>query len=166
MHGSVFFRYEWTVFNILIAMSWLLPPAFSLYFKRRRERKCQAAKSTRSAMVLMTIVSAFALTSGPVQAGETNTAPSFVVKVTGQGRPIIFIPGLSCAGAVWDGSVAYLKDRYECHVLTLAGFAGQPRIEPPFLESVCKDLAKYIREHKLDHPVIVGHRASACPAVR
>ena len=166
MHGSVFFCYEWTVFNILIAMSWLLPPAFSLYFKRRREHKCQAAKSTRSAMVLMTIVSAFVLMSGPVQAGETNTAPSFVVKVTGQGRPIIFIPGLSCAKAVWDGSVAHLKDRYECHVLTLAGFAGQPRIEPPFLESVCKDLAKYIREHKLDHPVIVGHRASACPAVR
>jgi hypothetical protein len=57
MHDSVFFRYEWIVFNILIVISWLLPPAFSLYFKRRRERKCQAAKSTLSALALMILVS-------------------------------------------------------------------------------------------------------------
>jgi hypothetical protein len=49
MHGSAFFRYEWTVFNILIVMSWLLPAALSFYFKRRRERKRQAAESTLSA---------------------------------------------------------------------------------------------------------------------
>jgi RNA polymerase sigma factor (sigma-70 family) len=107
MHGSVFFRYEWTVFNILVVMSWLLPPALSLYFKRWRARKNQAAKSTLSAMLLLIIVSAFALTSGPVQAGEAKAAPSFVVKITGKGRPLIFIPGLSCAGAVWDGSVVF-----------------------------------------------------------
>jgi RNA polymerase sigma factor (sigma-70 family) len=166
MQSNVFFRYEWIVFNTLILISWLLPPALSLYFKRKRERKGQAAKSTLSAMVLMTIVAAFALTAGPVQAGEAKTAPSFVVKITGKGRPIIFIPGLSCAGAVWDGSVAHLKDHYECHVLTLAGFAGQPRIEPPFLETVCTDLAKYIREHKLDHPVIIGHSLGGFIALR
>jgi RNA polymerase sigma factor (sigma-70 family) len=45
MHGNYFFRYEWIVFNILIVMSWLLPPALSLYFKRRREREGQAAQS-------------------------------------------------------------------------------------------------------------------------
>lgn len=107
MNGSFFFRHELGIFNILILISWLLPPTLILYFKRRRERKGQAAKSTLSAMVLMIIVSAFALTSGSVQAGEAKTAPSFVVKITGQGRPIIFIPGLSCAGAVWDGSVVF-----------------------------------------------------------
>ena len=46
MQGSTFFRYEWTVFNILIVLSWLLPPALSLYFKRWRARKGQAAQST------------------------------------------------------------------------------------------------------------------------
>ena len=165
MRGNFFFRNGWTIFNILITVVWLLPPALSLYFKRRRERKGQAAKSTVSAMLLI-IVSASILMSGSVQAGETNAVPSFVVKVTGQGRPIIFIPGLSCAGAVWDGTVVHLKDRYECHVLTLAGFAGQPRIEPPFLETVGKDLVKYIREHKLDHPVIIGHSLGGFIALR
>jgi RNA polymerase sigma factor (sigma-70 family) len=47
MHGNIFFRNEWTVFNILIVMSWLLPPALSLYFKRKRERKSQAAQPTQ-----------------------------------------------------------------------------------------------------------------------
>ncbi len=47
MHGNVFFRYEWTVFYVLIVMSWLLPPALSLYFKRRCERKSQAAQPTQ-----------------------------------------------------------------------------------------------------------------------
>ncbi len=70
---------------------------------------------------------------------------------------MILIPGLSCSGAVWDGTVAHLKDHYECHVLTLAGFAGQPRIETPFLETVRNDLAAYIRDKKLNHPIIIGH---------
>ena len=42
-------------------------------------------------------------------------------------------------------------------MLTLAGFAGQPRIPAPFLETVRNDLAAYIRDQKLDHPVIIGH---------
>jgi len=83
--------------------------------------------------------------------------PSFAVQVTGAGQPIILIPGLASSGAVWDGEVAHLKDHYQCHVLTLAGFAGQPRIEEPFLETVRNDLAAYIRANKLYHPVIVGH---------
>ena len=81
----------------------------------------------------------------------------FTVKVTGSGRPMILIPGLSCGGNVWDGTVAHFKDRYECHVVTLAGFAGQPAIGEPFLEQVRDGLSKYIRDKKLKRPVIVGH---------
>jgi pimeloyl-ACP methyl ester carboxylesterase len=88
---------------------------------------------------------------------EPAAKPSFAVEVTGKGKPIILIPGLSSSGAVWDGTVAHLKDHYQCHVLTLAGFAGQPSIPAPFLETVRNDLASYIRAHKLDHPVIIGH---------
>lgn len=91
------------------------------------------------------------------QAGVQPAETSFVVKVTGNGSPVILIPGLSCSGAVWDGTVEHLKDRYQCHVLTLAGFAGQPRIPAPFLETVRNDLAAYIRDKKLDHPIIIGH---------
>lgn len=87
----------------------------------------------------------------------TGLPPAFAVHVTGSGRPVILIPGLSSSGAVWDGTVEHLKDRYQCHVLTLAGFAGQKPIAAPFLETVRDQLAVYIKEQNLDHPAIIGH---------
>jgi pimeloyl-ACP methyl ester carboxylesterase len=84
-------------------------------------------------------------------------ASPFEVKVTGHGQPMILIPGLSSAGETWDTTVDHYKDRFECHVLTLAGFAGVPRIEGPMLEQVRDGVAAYIREKHLDKPVIVGH---------
>jgi len=77
--------------------------------------------------------------------------------VTGHGRPIILIPGLSSSGEVWDTTVARYKDRFECHVLTVAGFAGVARAPAPMLDRVRDGLADYIRKQKLDHPVIIGH---------
>ncbi len=81
----------------------------------------------------------------------------FQVKVTGHGRPVILIPGLSSSGETWDTTVARYKDRFECHVLTLAGFAGVPRIPAPMLATVRDEIAAYIRKNKLDHPTIIGH---------
>ncbi|GAA5144779.1 alpha/beta hydrolase [Prosthecobacter algae] len=88
--------------------------------------------------------------------------PLFAVTVTGSGRPMILIPGLSCGGNVWDGTVAHFKDRYECHVVTLAGFAGQPAAgREPMLEAVRDALGQYIRDKGLQRPVIVGHSLGA-----
>jgi N-formylmaleamate deformylase len=81
----------------------------------------------------------------------------FKAVVTGSGPPMILIPGLASGPNVWDGTVAHFKGRYQCHVLTLAGFAGQPAIDGPFLEKVRDGIVKYIHEQKLDHPVIIGH---------
>jgi N-formylmaleamate deformylase len=95
-----------------------------------------------------------------LDAAQQKDPPSpapFAVKVVGTGRPMILIPGLSCGGNVWDGTVAHFKDRYECHVITMAGFAGQPSIAEPSLEKVRDGLSKYITDKKLDRPVLVGH---------
>ncbi len=85
--------------------------------------------------------------------------PAFDARVTGHGRPMILIPGLSCPGEVWATTVAHLNDRYECHVLSLAGFAGVPACpsSAPFLESTREAIATYIQERKLERPVVVGH---------
>lgn len=93
----------------------------------------------------------------PSLQGVTEKRPSFAVTRIGQGRPMILIPGLLSSGDVWAGTVDHFKDRYECHVLTLAGFAGQPAVPSPFLQTVRDDVLRYIQEKKLDHPVIVGH---------
>ena len=82
---------------------------------------------------------------------------AFGVEVTGSGPPIIFIPGLGSPGEVWAGTVRALEDRYECHVLTLSGFAGRPPIDEPLSAAVRRDLTRYIRSRRLDHPIVVGH---------
>src|SRR5947207_644573 len=90
----------------------------------------------------------FLLVNSVLAAPPATNAPaklSFAVETSGKGRPVILVPGYACSGAVWNGTVAHLRDHYQCHVLTLAGFAGQPRVEGPFLETVRKDLAAYIR---------------------
>lgn len=82
---------------------------------------------------------------------------AFTVKVTGHGRPMILIPGLSCPGEVWDSTVTHFKDRYECHVISLAGFGGTPAKTGPVLEPARDAITAYIESHKLIRPVIVGH---------
>ncbi|HWN41858.1 MAG TPA: alpha/beta hydrolase [Thermoanaerobaculia bacterium] len=106
--------------------------------------------------LLMTVLPSQAQDLSSLQ-GVTEKRPSFTVTRIGHGRPMILIPGLLSSGDVWSGTVAYFKDRYECHVLTLAGFAGQPAVPQPFLQTVRDDVLRYIEEKKLDHPVIVGH---------
>jgi len=81
----------------------------------------------------------------------------FKVEVTGHGRPMVLIPGLSCSGEVWNDTVARYKDRFECHVLTLAGFAGVPAKEGAFEEPMREAIASYLRQQHLKQPVVVGH---------
>jgi pimeloyl-ACP methyl ester carboxylesterase len=82
---------------------------------------------------------------------------SFHVDVTGKGRPMILIPGLSSSGDTWKTTVARYQDRYRCHVLTLAGFAGVPAITQPMLATARTEIAAYVRDQGLDHPILVGH---------
>lgn len=95
------------------------------------------------------------------EAARPPAPPPITVEVTGSGRPMLLIPGLSCGGQVWDGTVAHFKDRYQCHVVTLAGFAGQPAIGAPMLEKVRDALHDYVAANKLDRPVVIGHSLGA-----
>jgi DNA-binding LytR/AlgR family response regulator len=90
----------------------------------------------------------------------------FQSKVSGHGRAMILIPGLSSSGETWDSTVDHFKDRFECHVLTVAGFAGVPRVPGPMLDRVVDDLAAYIRDRRLARPVIVGHSLGGFLALR
>jgi pimeloyl-ACP methyl ester carboxylesterase len=92
-------------------------------------------------------------------AARSQTDYPLAAKVTGTGKPMILIPGLACSGEVWDSTVARFKERRECHVLTLAGFAGQPPLkgDGSYTDAIVKGIAKYIRDKKLDRPAIVGH---------
>lgn len=119
---------------------------------------------TRRATLLVVFTGFFTLAAGVLLAQGKRSVPQpgevplFSVKVTGQGQPMILIPGLISSGDVWKSTVAHYAPGYECHVLTLAGFAGQPPSGAnPFLPAVRDAIARYIREQKLEKPVIVGH---------
>ena len=110
-------------------------------------------KKTISALTLL----ASALLTGTAHAA---TPTAFTVDITGQGRPLILIPGLASSGEVWQGTVARLcgaKTGRACHVLTLAGFAGVAPIEGDLLAQAEQQLADYISTRKLGRPAIIGH---------
>lgn len=86
---------------------------------------------------------------------------AFRVEVQGSGPPVLLIPGLGCGGNVWDGTVARLSERYTCHVFTLAGFAGQPALPAPFLETIRDALLAYIEDQQLERPAVIGHSLGA-----
>lgn len=96
-------------------------------------------------------------TGDPFEADPDFKPTSFFAEVSGEGRPIIFIPGLGCPGEMWEKTVEHLGDDYQAHVLTLAGFAGKPKINKPLGATVRKELIRYIRSRKLKDPMIVGH---------
>lgn len=85
-------------------------------------------------------------------------AASFRVDITGEGDPIILIPGLGCDGSVWDATVEKLKNNYTCHVLTLPGFAGQPPLVDldNWMSQVEKEVITYANTLS-EQPIFIGH---------
>ena len=83
----------------------------------------------------------------------------FDIKIKGEGKPIIFIPGLASSGTVWDKTVQVLEKKYECHVLTLAGFVDQPPIEygDAYLPKIQTKIVEYINKELKEKPIIIGH---------
>lgn len=89
---------------------------------------------------------------------QGGVVPAFKVTVTGKGQPMLFIPGHTCSGEVWKETVARFAKKYECHVFTLAGYAGTaPLTEPPFLNTFKKQIINYIVNKKLNNVILVGH---------
>ena len=91
---------------------------------------------------------------------HASTPAKLDARVIGKGQPMIMIPGLTCDGAVWDTTIAALGDKYQYHVLTLPGFAGQApleNLEAGFFEQIKTLVYQYIEDNHLEKPIIVGH---------
>ena len=90
------------------------------------------------------------------------TSERLHVRVDGAegGRDIILIPGLSSSPEVWQGTVDHLGSGWRVHRIHIQGFAGAPaeaNATGPVAAPVAEDIARYITENHLDHPVVVGH---------
>lgn len=96
-----------------------------------------------------------------LKAAELNTAASFQVEVIGEGKPVLMIPGLMSDSRVWQHTAAALKQDYQLHLISVAGFAGTPAIEGELLPRLQQDLLHYIDEQQLQKPAVVGHSLGA-----
>lgn len=87
---------------------------------------------------------------------------SFNVEIVGKGKPIILIPGLASSGKVWQQTTNALEKNYECHILTLAGFAGQKPIplEKGYSPIIQKEIISYIKNELNEKPILIGHSFS------
>jgi pimeloyl-ACP methyl ester carboxylesterase len=108
-------------------------------------------KHPEGAEVLATLL-LLLLSTPPASAGY-----AFTVEVGGAGPPVVLIPGLGCQGAVWGSISARLEKNYTVHRLTLAGFGSLPAVPAPMLETVRRDLLRYLDDRKMAKPVLVGH---------
>ncbi len=84
---------------------------------------------------------------------------SFGVKIIGQGKPMILIPGLKGDGfATYATTVQHYKDHYKCYIITLAGFAGQlaSSRDSDLLKGQRDELIAYVKEQHLNKPILVG----------
>jgi pimeloyl-ACP methyl ester carboxylesterase len=111
---------------------------------------------------LLTVVSLAAAATPHMTATSES---SITVRVTGEGRPMILIPGFVSSGDVWTSVVDHYKGRFECHVVTVAGFAGTASVTPVSLQRVRDDVIAYVKAKKLEHPVIVGHSLGGVLAI-
>lgn len=104
----------------------------------------------------------------PLAACATATAappaPAFTsdrigVTVVGSGPDVVLIPGLSSEPQVWQSTIAAVPG-YRYHLIHVSGFAGRPagaNASGPVLIPVAEEIARYIREARLDRPAVVGH---------
>jgi pimeloyl-ACP methyl ester carboxylesterase len=94
------------------------------------------------------------------QASENAEAidqPSFLVKVSGKGSPLILIPGLMSNGSIYDELAAQLASHYQVHVISVKGFAGIPPNGEFSLQQLAEDIVAYIESANLQKPSIIGH---------
>ena len=82
---------------------------------------------------------------------------SFHVEQLGSGEPMILIPGLMSDGRVWNDVIEKFSDKYEIHIIEVAGFGRTAGIENQSLLRVRNELLSYIRDNNLYKPIIVGH---------
>jgi len=83
--------------------------------------------------------------------------PAIHVKKSGKGDPVIFLPGFTCPGSVFDETISHLNKSYESHIVSYAGFNGHAPIKMPWYEAIKKEMIDYINNNNLSNVRIVGH---------
>lgn len=110
-------------------------------------------------LFLLPLAAACATTSEDSAVPSAFSSDRISVETVGSGPDVVLIPGLASHPDVWRDTVAAVPG-YRYHLVHVAGFAGKPaggNATGPVVEPVAAEIARYIREARLDRPAIVGH---------
>ncbi|WP_299606839.1 alpha/beta hydrolase [uncultured Aquimarina sp.] len=86
-----------------------------------------------------------------------SQAPAITVQVSGSGAPVLYLPGFTNPGSIWEETVFNLKGTHEHHLISYAGFDGNAPIEMPWYLTIKKELVDYIEKKQLKNVIIIGH---------
>ncbi|MBB1603589.1 alpha/beta hydrolase [Variovorax sp. UMC13] len=110
--------------------------------------------------LLATALPAVAAPPAVEPAAAVRIADRISVRTEGQGPDLILIPGLASSKDVWDQASASLRQTHRLHRVQVAGFAGTAaganaagEVAAPVAEAI----ARYIAQHQLKAPIVVGH---------
>ncbi len=78
------------------------------------------------------------------------------IEHSGEGSPLMFLPGFATPGNIWLSTVDHFPDR-ESLLVTYAGFGGLDPIAMPWYTQILDELAAYIRDRDLRNLTLVGH---------
>lgn len=81
---------------------------------------------------------------------------SILVETSGEGDPILYLPGFATPGEVWNETAANLPE-HSAHFVTYAGFGGVAPVEMPWYDKLKTDLIGYITANNLTNLTVVGH---------
>jgi pimeloyl-ACP methyl ester carboxylesterase len=82
---------------------------------------------------------------------------SISTSVTGNGDPVLFLPGFASDATVWDSTLEKFSATNQCHSVDYAGFGKVAPIEFPWLPTILEDLKTYIKTLDNSNLIIVGH---------
>lgn len=79
------------------------------------------------------------------------------VEKSGSGEAILFLPGFTTPGSVWNETIDNLTTTYETHVVSYAGFNGLEPIGTPWYSPIKEKLIEYIKQENLSNLTVIGH---------
>ena len=79
------------------------------------------------------------------------------VEQSGEGNPILFLPGFTSPGSVWDETIDNIPESYKTFVVSYAGFNGLEPIGTPWYKAIKQQLIDFINKEKLSGLTIIGH---------
>ncbi len=102
-------------------------------------------------------IAAMLLAASPALAQFSSDRIAVTTK--GSGPDVVLVHGLSSTTRVWNGTVENVPG-YRYHLVQIAGMGANPpggNAQGAVVGPVAEDIARYIRDEKLEKPALIGH---------